>query len=94
VSGKNLLDQTVICRGSELDMGAAHNHDDTLFVLIAARPEGAVLDRGPRVVTVLELAPRRADPWSAGGKLLTNRLVRFPLNLTAVRPPSTIVDRS
>jgi hypothetical protein len=66
VSGKNLLDQTVICWGSELDMGAAHNHDDTPFVLIG----------------------------SAGGKLLTNRLVRFPLNLPAVQPPSTIVDRS
>jgi len=33
-TGKNLLDQTVICWGSELDMGAAHNHDDTPFVLI------------------------------------------------------------
>jgi hypothetical protein len=29
-----LLDQTVICWGSELDMGAAHNHDDTPFVLV------------------------------------------------------------
>jgi hypothetical protein len=34
VTGKNLLDQTVICWGSELDMGACHNHDDTPFVLI------------------------------------------------------------
>jgi hypothetical protein len=33
-SGKNLLGQTVICWGSELDMGAAHNHDDTPFLLI------------------------------------------------------------
>ena len=33
-SGKSLLDQSVICWGSELDMGAAHNHDDTPFVLI------------------------------------------------------------
>jgi hypothetical protein len=33
-TGKNLLDQTVICWGSELDMGAAHNHDNTPFVLI------------------------------------------------------------
>jgi Protein of unknown function (DUF1552) len=33
-SGKNLLDQTIICWGSELDMGAAHNHDNTPFVLI------------------------------------------------------------
>jgi hypothetical protein len=30
----SLLDQCVICWGSELDMGAAHNHDDTPFVLI------------------------------------------------------------
>ncbi len=33
-SGKNLLDQSLICWGSELDMGAAHNHDNTPFVLI------------------------------------------------------------
>jgi len=29
-----LLDQSVVCWGNELDMGAAHNHDDTPFVLI------------------------------------------------------------
>ena len=29
-----LLDQSVICWGNELDMGAAHNHDDTPFVLV------------------------------------------------------------
>ena len=34
VGGGMLLDQSVICTGSELDMGAAHNHDDTPFVLI------------------------------------------------------------
>jgi hypothetical protein len=34
VGGKNLLAQSVICWGSELDMGAAHNHDDSPFVLI------------------------------------------------------------
>ncbi len=33
-TGKSLLDQTVFCWGSEIDMGAAHNHDDTPFVLI------------------------------------------------------------
>ncbi len=65
-SGKNLLDQTVICWGSELDMGNAHNHDDTPFVLIGG----------------------------GGGKLLTNRLVRFPLNLQAAPSTSKIVDRS
>jgi Protein of unknown function (DUF1552) len=33
-NGGTLLDQSVICWGNELDMGAAHNHDDTPFVLI------------------------------------------------------------
>jgi len=33
-AGGTLLDQCVICWGNELDMGAAHNHDDTPFVLI------------------------------------------------------------
>jgi hypothetical protein len=65
-SGKNLLDQTVICWGSELDMGAAHNHDDTPFVLVGG----------------------------GGGKVLTNRLVRFPLKLDAAPSTSKIVDRA
>jgi hypothetical protein len=39
-SGKNLLDQTIICWGSELDMGAAHNHDNTPFVLIGGGGAG------------------------------------------------------
>ncbi len=34
VAGGSLLDKSVICWGNELDMGAAHNHDDTPFVLI------------------------------------------------------------
>ncbi len=34
VGGKSLLAQSVICWGNELDMGAAHNHDSTPFVLI------------------------------------------------------------
>lgn len=33
-SGKNLLAQSVICWGSEIDMGAAHNHDVSPFILI------------------------------------------------------------
>ena len=33
-NGSTLLDRSVICWGSEIDMGAAHNHDDMPFVLI------------------------------------------------------------
>ncbi len=40
VSGKSMLDLTVICWGSELDMGAYHNHDDTPFVLIGGAGSG------------------------------------------------------
>jgi hypothetical protein len=47
-TGKNLLDQTVICWGSELDMGASHNHDDTPFVLIG---KGGGALKGNELVT-------------------------------------------
>jgi hypothetical protein len=33
-AGSTLLDNTVMCWGTEIDMGLAHNHDDTPFVLI------------------------------------------------------------
>jgi hypothetical protein len=33
-AGSTLLDNSVVCWGSEIDMGFAHNHDDTPFVLI------------------------------------------------------------
>jgi hypothetical protein len=34
VGGKNLLDQTVICWGSEVALGAAHNHNAAPFILV------------------------------------------------------------
>lgn len=33
-NGGTVLDQGAICWGSELDMGAAHNHDDTPFLVV------------------------------------------------------------
>lgn len=33
-TGGTLLDNTVVCWGTEVDMGFAHNHDDTPFVLL------------------------------------------------------------
>jgi hypothetical protein len=65
--GKSLLAQSVICWGNELDMGAAHNHDNTPFVLIGG----------------------------GGGKLKTNQVVQFPLNLKDADPSTaSIVDRN
>jgi hypothetical protein len=34
LSSLNVLSQSVVCWGNELDMGNAHNHDDTPFILI------------------------------------------------------------
>ena len=59
-SGKNLLDQTVICWGSELDMGAAHNHDDTPFVLIGGG--GALQGEPARHVPAEPGEQRREQP--------------------------------
>jgi hypothetical protein len=53
-SGANLLAQSVICWGSELDQGQAHNHDDTPFVLIGGG--GGKLNPGQLVQFPLNLA--------------------------------------
>jgi Protein of unknown function (DUF1552) len=48
----NLLDQSVICWSSELDMGAAHNHDATPFVLVGGA--GGKLKTGQLVTFPLD----------------------------------------
>jgi len=60
-TGKNLLDQTVVCWGSELDMGAYHNHDDTPFVLIGGKGSGK-LKTGSLVRFPLNLAGMYSTP--------------------------------
>jgi hypothetical protein len=59
-SGKNLLAQSVICWGSELDMGAAHNHDDSPFILIGGG--GGKLKGGQLVQFPLNLAQANNPP--------------------------------
>jgi hypothetical protein len=49
----SLLKQSVICWGNELDMGQAHNHDDTPFVLIGGA--GGALKTGQLVQFPLNL---------------------------------------
>jgi len=63
-SGGTLLDQTVICWGNELDMGAAHNHDDTPFVLIGGA--NGKLKTGRMVSFPLDLTD--GDPLVRAGK--------------------------
>jgi hypothetical protein len=74
VTGKNLLDQTVICWGSEIDMGNAHNHDDTPFVLIGGG--GGAIKTNQLVRFPLNLAN------SAGNKPPTNNRYHNDLLLT------------
>jgi hypothetical protein len=64
VNGGTMLDQTVICWGNELDMGAAHNHDDTPFVLIGGA--NGQLKTGQMVTFSLDLTD--SDPRVAIGK--------------------------
>ena len=59
-----LLDQSVICWGNELDMGAAHNHDDTPFVLIGGA--NGKLKTGQMVTFSLDLTD--SDPRVAPSK--------------------------
>ncbi len=59
-----LLDQSVICWGNELDMGAAHNHDDTPFVLIGGA--NGQLKTGQMVTFPLDLTDN--DPRVAISK--------------------------
>jgi hypothetical protein len=66
VGGKSLLDQTVICWGSEIDIGSIHNHNGTPFVLVGG----------------------------GGGRLKTNRVVRFPQSLEADPASAGVVDRA
>ncbi|HXX69836.1 MAG TPA: DUF1552 domain-containing protein [Polyangiaceae bacterium] len=58
-ANQNLLAQTVICWGSELDMGSAHNHDDTPFVLVGGG--GGKLKTGQLVQFPLNLANAAAN---------------------------------
>jgi hypothetical protein len=53
LSSLNVLKQSVICTGSELDMGQAHNHDDSPFLLIGGA--GGALKTGNLVQFPLNL---------------------------------------
>jgi hypothetical protein len=64
VNGGTLLDQSVICWSSELDMGAAHNHDDTPFVLVGGA--NGTLKTGQMVTFPLDLTD--GDPRVAASK--------------------------
>ena len=61
VTGKSVLDLTMICWGSELDMGAYHNHDDTPFVIIGGKGTGK-LNNGNLIRFPLNLSAPYSTP--------------------------------
>jgi len=72
-SNANLLQQTVICWGSELDMGSAHNHDDTPFVLVGGG--GGNLKTGQLVQFPLNLANAAANSPPTNNRFHNDLLV-------------------
>jgi hypothetical protein len=65
-AGKNLLQQSVIVWGNELDLGAAHNHDDTPFLLIGSC--GGKLKTGQLVQFPLNLANNASNSPPTGNR--------------------------
>jgi hypothetical protein len=58
---QSLLDYTMIVCGSELDMGAAHNHDDTPFLIVGGAGSGRI-KTGQLVRFPLNLSAPYASP--------------------------------
>jgi len=72
-SGANLLAQSVICWGSELDQGQPHNHDDTPFVLIGGG--GGKLNPGKLVMFPLNLAYGSGNTDPTGNRFHNDLLI-------------------
>jgi len=91
-SGKNLLSQSVICWGSELDMGAAHNHDDSPFVLIGGA--GGALKTGQLVQFPLNLAQGKSNNPPTGNRFHNDLLITLGqamgVNLTTFGTPTGV----
>jgi hypothetical protein len=73
LSGLGMLGQTMICWGSELDMGQAHNHDDTPFLLVGGG--GGALATGQLVQFPLNLANNGGNASPAGNRFHNDLLV-------------------
>jgi hypothetical protein len=91
-SGASLLDQSVICCGSELDMGAAHNHDDTPFILIGGG--GGKLKTGQLVQFPLNLSQYDANSPPTGNRFHNDLLLTLAqvmgVNMTTFGTPAGV----
>ena len=89
-SGGSLLDQSVLCWSSELDMGAAHNHDDTPFLLVGGA--NGRLKTGNLVTFPLDLVDG-SESVAAGNDRAHNDLL-LTLAKAMGAPMSTFGDAS
>jgi hypothetical protein len=96
INGKNLLAQSVICWGSELDQGQAHNHDDTPFVLIGGG--GGRLNTGQLVQFPLSLANGSGNGDPSGNRFHNDLLITLAeimgVNMSSFGTVSATTSRS
>lgn len=71
--GKNLLQQSVIVWGNELNLGAAHDHDDTPFTLIGSC--GGKLKTGQLVQFPLNLSNNASNSPPTGNRFHNDLLI-------------------
>jgi hypothetical protein len=72
LAGFGMLGQTIICWGSELDMGQAHNHDDTPFLIVGG---SNMLATGQLVQFPLNLANGAGNASPVGNRFHNDLLV-------------------
>jgi len=84
-TGGTLLDQSVICWGNELDMGAAHNHDNTPFLLVGGA--NGKLKTGQMVTFPLDLVD--GDEKVAGPKDRAHNDLLLTLAQVMGAPPAS-----
>ncbi len=95
-SGKNLLGQSMVVWGNELDLGAAHNHDDTPFVVIGSG--GGKLKTGQLVQFPLNLANYAANSPPTNNRFHNDLLITLAqamgVNMTTFGTASGTTSRS
>ena len=86
IGSGTLLDQTVACWGSEIDMGAAHNHDDQPFVLLGT---GGGKLKGNQLVRFPLLTGNAAQSNMAGSRFHNDLLITLAKVMGVTLPGNT-----
>jgi hypothetical protein len=96
VGGKSLLDQTVICWGSEIDIGSIHNHNMSPFVLLGGGGGALKTNQVVRFPVQLDADPATLEVVDRGHNDLLLTLARvMDVELTSFGDPelcSGVID--